>query len=446
LNLHLVAPSKKGETYLFNKGLLAPLGLMYLAAYTPADVKIRLFDENVERIDFSEVPDLVGITTMTATAPRAYEIADRYRSLGSKVVLGGIHASMLPEEAMGHADSVVIGEAEEIWPQVLADAEGGRLEPLYRQETHIDYKRPILPRRDIIDPKRYWSANTVQTSRGCPHNCNFCSVTAFNGRKYRTREIDNVLAEVESLSRSNWLRRKAVPFVDDNIAANPRRAKELFKKLIPMKIHWGSQASITIANDEELVALAAESGCTFLFIGLETMSASALAEMGKSQNKVEQYDEAMKLLRRYGIHVMGAFVFGFDSDDDSVFSQTLDFAMRNKMQVAQFAYLVPYPGTRLYKTLDDEQRVEREFWFEPSWDCRVVYRPKNFTAKGLSDKTHNVQRDFYSYRSILKRMHFHRHWYYWVAFNLIYRQSLYNGNSSAVGNPQELADLGSLAG
>ncbi|OFW56630.1 MAG: hypothetical protein A2Y75_08685 [Candidatus Solincola sediminis] len=433
----MIAPSKKGERYLFNKGLLAPLGLMYLAAYTPPEVEIHLIDENVERLDFSEVPDLVGITTMTATAPRAYEIADRYRSLGSKVVLGGIHASMLPEEALQHADSVVIGEAEAIWPQVLADAEGGRLEPIYRQETHIDYKWPILPRRDIIDPKRYWSANTVQTSRGCPHNCNFCSVTAFNGRKHRARDIDNVLAEVESLSRTNRFHRKVVPFVDDNIAASPRRAKELFRQLIPMKIRWGSQASITIANDEELVALAAESGCQFLFIGLETMSPEALVEMGKSQNHVGQYDHAMKLLRQYKIHVMGAFVFGFDCDDDRVFAATLDFAMRNKIHIAQFAYLVPYPGTRLYDELLGENRVEPEFWFEPSWDCRVVYEPKNFSARQLSDMTHKVQQDFYSYRSILKRLYLHRHWSYWFAFNLIYRQSLSNGNGHEVGENQE---------
>lgn len=434
MKLHLVSPTKQGESYLFNRGLLAPLGLMYLAAYTPPEVEVRLIDENVERIDFAEVPDLVGITTMTATAPRAYEIADRYRALGSKVVLGGIHASMVPEEALKHADSIVVGEAEGIWPGVLADADAGRLEPIYNQQGHTDFKNPIQPRRDIIDPKRYWSANGVQTARGCPHDCNFCSVTAFNGRRYRAREVDDVLAEVESLSRSNLLRRKVVPFVDDNIAANPGRAKKLFKELIPMKIRWGSQASITFANDEELVALAAESGCRFLFIGLETMSRKALAEMGKRQNKVEEYDDAMRLLRKYGIHVMGAFVFGFDTDDESVFFDTQDFAMRNKIQVAQFAYLVPYPGTRLYRNLLDEDRVERQFWLEPTWDSRVVYEPKNFSARWLSDRTHKVQRDFYSYRSILKRMYLHRYWSYWFAFNLIYRQSLSNGRSHDVGD------------
>jgi radical SAM superfamily enzyme YgiQ (UPF0313 family) len=434
LRINLIAPTKQGETYLFNKGLLAPLGIMYLAAHTPPEVEVRLIDENVQRIDFSDLPDLVGISTMTATAPRAYEIADRYRSLGAKVILGGIHASMLPEEALDHADSVVIGEAEEMWPRVLADAEAGRLESLYRQETHIDFARPIQPRRDLIDPKRYWSANVVQTSRGCPHACNFCSVTAFNGRRIRMREVDNVLEEVESLSRNNLLRRKVVAFVDDNIGAHPSRAKELFRGLIPMKIRWGSQASITFANDEELVALAAESGCHFLFVGLETMSKKALEEMGKSQNRVEEYDQAMRLLKKYNIHVMGAFVFGFDSDDETVFSDTLEFTMRNKMQVAQFAYLVPYPGTRLYEKLLQEKRVEPRFWFEPSWDARVVYEPVNFSPQWLADRTHKLQQDFYSYRSIYKRMYLHRHWSYWLAFNLIYRQSLSNGRSHEIGD------------
>jgi radical SAM superfamily enzyme YgiQ (UPF0313 family) len=434
LKLHLIAPTKQGETYLFNKGLLAPLGLMYLAAYTPPEVEVRLIDENVERIDFSDVPDLVGITTMTATAPRAYEIAGRYRSLGTKVVLGGVHASMIPEEALRYADAVVVGEAESIWPQVLADFDAGRLEHLYHQKEFIDFERPIQPRRDVIDPRRYWSANGVQTSRGCPHGCNFCSVTAFNGRRVRMREVDNVLAEVESLPSHNRIKNKVVAFVDDNIAANPARAKELFKELIPMNIKWGSQASITFAMDEELVALAAESGCQFLFIGLETMSRKALAEMGKRQNKVEEYEDSLRLLRKYGIDVMGAFVFGFDCDDESSFTDTLDFAMRNKIQVGQFAHLVPYPGTRLYNELAEQGRIEPEFWFESSWDARVVYTPKNFSAEWLTDRTHKVQRDFYSYRSIARRMYYHRHWSYWFAFNLLYRNSLSNGRSHEVGD------------
>lgn len=423
MKLHLIAPVRKRETYLFNRELFPPLGLMYLAAYTPKEVEVRLTDEGVERVDFTDIPDLVGITTMTATAPRAYEIADRYRELGAKVVLGGVHASMVPEEALEHADSVVAGEAEAIWPRVVSDAAVGHLESFYRQESFIDFKRPLLPRRDIVDPKRYWSANVIQTARGCPHDCNFCSVTAFNGRRHRARELDNVLAEVESLSRSNILRREVIPFVDDNIAASPSHAKQLFKALIPMKILWGSQACITFARDEELVGLAAESGCRLLFIGLDSLSPQALAEMGKRQNKVEQYKDALRLLKKYGIHVMGAFIFGFDADDESVFSTTLEFALRSRMALAQFSALTPYPGTRLYRRLLGENRVEPQFWHDHSWDRRVVFKPKNMSAERLYENTRQVKRDFYSYRSIIKRISLHRHWNYWLAANLVYRHT-----------------------
>ncbi len=436
MKVHLINPTKDGETYLFNRGLLAPLGLMYLASHTPEEVDVRLIDENVEHVDFSETPDLVGITTMTATALRAYRIADTYRARGSKVVLGGIHASMLPEEALQHADAVVIGEGEEIWPQVVADADAGKLEPIYKQDEFMDFRRPLLPRRDVAQHLRYWSGNGVQTARGCPHACNFCSVTAFNGRGYRMRDLDNVLAEVETLYRRNMTRRTVVPFMDDNIAADPARAKELFKRLIPMKVMWGSQASITIAKDEELVALAAESGCRFLFIGLETLSKDAIREMGKRQNHVERYAEAMQLLRKYNIPVMGAFVFGFDSDNEDVFSETLEFNMSNKMKIAQFAHLVPYPGTRLYDELMEEGRVEPEFWLTPNWDNRVVYRPKRMSATRLAQLTHKVQRDFYSFKSICKRTTIEPQWHYYFAFNLIYRQSLSSGSSRALAVPQ----------
>ena len=439
MKLHLIAPTKNGETYLFDKGLLVPLGLMYLASNTPADVNVKIIDENIEHIDFTDVPDMVGITTMTGTAARSYEIADTYRSLGSKVVMGGIHASMLPEEALLHCDSVVIGEGEALWEGVVEDARAGRLESVYKCDGYSDFKRPRPPRRDLIDSKRYWSANGVQTARGCPHNCNFCSVTAFNGKRLRAREIDDVLAEVESLPRSNLLRKKVVPFVDDNIGAIPSRSKALFKELIPMKLLWGSQASITVANDEELVALAAESGCHFMFIGLETLSPASLEEMGKSQNKIEHYAAALRLLRKYKIHVMGAFVFGFDTDSATVHADTLNFAMENKIQIAQFADLTPYPGTRLYQQLKDEGRLELDYWTDPEWTGHVVYQPKNTTPDGLYGNTRQLHRDFYSYRSIFKRLvPPKKHWSYWLAFNLLYRQTIVANRSGSLEAPDTL--------
>lgn len=432
MKIHLIAPTKKGERYLFNKGLLAPLGIMYVAAATPDWAEVRIVDESVELVDFKDVPDLVGISTMTATAVRAYEMADAFRSRGAKVVLGGIHASMVRDEALRHADSVVLGEAEDVWPRVVEDAAAGRLQPFYADDSRYEFKRPVLPRRDLINPKLYWTSNTVQTSRGCPHGCNFCSVTAYNGHRVRHRETDSVLEEVESLERNNLLRKKVVAFVDDNIAASPGRAKELFSRLEPMGLIWGSQASITIADDEELVAMAAGSGCRFLFIGLETLSTESLREMGKDQNRIERYAQALRTLKKHKIHVMGAFVFGFDSDNESVFGDTLDFALDNKLQIAQFANLTPYPGTKLYSQLLEEDRVAADFWLDPGWDERVVFEPSLMSPEQLHQKTRDVHLDFYSYRSIARRMSLKRHWSYWLAFNLLYRQTVVAARSQGL--------------
>lgn len=429
MNVYLIAPRKTPKKPPFNKELFPPLGLMSLAAYTPKDIKVRLIDENVQPLNFTDMPHLVGITTMTATAARAYEIADKYRALNVKVVLGGIHASMVPEEASEHADSVVIGEAEEIWPKVLADAEAGCLEPRYQQEYFSDFNNPRLPRVDLIDPARYWFPDAVQTARGCPHNCSFCSVTAFNGRRQRAREVDSVLEEVQSLSWRNPMYRRIVPFVDDNIAANHRRAKELFKALIPLKVLWGSQACITFANDEELVALAAESGCRFLLIGLESLSSDAITEIGKRQNKVDQYERAIQRLRKYGIQVMGAFIFGFDSELEPMFSDTLDFAIRNRLTLAQFSTLVPYPGTRLYQHFLEEGRVEPNFWLDTSWTDRVVYEPHNMSAREIYKEVKQLQRAFYSYRSMARRFTMQQYWHYWLGVNFVYRYGVRTSRS-----------------
>jgi radical SAM superfamily enzyme YgiQ (UPF0313 family) len=424
MNIHLIAPGWYKNPQPFRKKLFPPLGLMTLAAHTPEDVKIRIIDEQIERIDFDEVPDLVGITTLTATAWRAYEIAERYRTLGSKVVLGGIHSSMVPEESRNHSDSVVIGEAEAIWPKVISDFQSGRLEPLYRQENFIDYRRPLLPRRDLINPKGYWFPNTIQTARGCPHSCSFCSVTAFNGRMSRMRDIESVLAEMEILPQHNLLRRRIAVFIDDNIAAIPRRAKDLFKALIPMNIIWGGQACITFAKDEELVALAAQSGCRILLIGLESVSPKVLADVGKRQNKVDQYEEALQVFKKYGIHVLATFVVGFDAEEEAVFTDTLKFAIRNKLSLAQFSFLIPYPGTSLYSQLLSENRLKSGFWLKPTWDGKVVYAPKNVSAERLTRETYKMQKSFYSIPSMLRRITINRYLNYWLTSNLIYRYSV----------------------
>ncbi len=424
MKVHFVAPARSKASYLFGKETFPPLGFMWLAAYTPRDVQVRVINENVERIDFSDVPDLVGITTMTATAARAYELADRYRELGAHVVLGGIHASVLPEEALEHADSVVVGEAESVWPRVVADADAGRLERLYQAQDLGDFAHPRIPRRDIIDARHYWLPNAVQTARGCPHDCSFCSVTLFNGRQLRMRDVDNVLAELEPLRRSSLLRKRLVVFVDDNIAAKPSRARELFTALIPMNVLWGSQACVTLGNDEELVALAAESGCRVLLVGFETLSHQALVEVNKRHNKVEQYEDALRTFRRYGILVVGTFIFGLDADDESAFRVTLEFAERSKLVLAQFGMLSLFPGTRIYQRFLDEMRVEPAFWSKSLWELRPIFEPKRMSWERLSEGTYQMGRRFYSYPSIVRRLSFQRHLGYQLIANLIYRHSI----------------------
>jgi radical SAM superfamily enzyme YgiQ (UPF0313 family) len=295
---------------------------------------------------------------------------------------------------------------------------------VYRSEGFIDFERPRIPRRDILDLSRYWLPNTIQTARGCPHHCSFCSVTLFSGRRIRLRDIENVLAEVESLPQSYLPRKKMVAFVDDNIGAKPSRAKELFKALIPMNILWGSQACITFANDEELVALAAESGCRALLIGLETLSPKGLVEVNKRQNKVEEYESALRTLRKHGILVIGSFILGLDSDDESVFSKTLEFAGRNKLVLAQFGMLSLFPGTRAYQRLLDEKRVEPSFWSTPSWENRAVFEPRRMSWETLCERTYQMGQSFYSYRSILRRLSFQQHLSHQLLANLIYRHSI----------------------
>ncbi|HJW88596.1 MAG TPA: cobalamin-dependent protein, partial [Dehalococcoidia bacterium] len=223
-----------------------------VAALTPPEFEVSLTDENVRAIDFRKAPDLVGITALTATAQRAYDIADVFRARGVKVILGGIHPSFLPEEASQHADSVVIGEAEGVWPSLLEDFKANKLQKVYRQPERPSLLGLPIPRRDLFAGGAYFVSNTLQTTRGCPYSCAFCSVTSFFGRSYRCRSVEEVLKEIETFKD-----RKLVAFIDDNIVGNPRFAKELFRALVPYKIKWVAQASVTIAGDVELLQLAA---------------------------------------------------------------------------------------------------------------------------------------------------------------------------------------------
>jgi len=404
LKIELISPAWKDDLWeeKSTKSIFPPLSLTAVAAVTPKDIPVKITDESVQTVDCDNIDaDLVGISVMTALAPRAYAMADRLRKQGISVVLGGIHPTAVPGEAKKHADTVVIGEAENTWPRLVEDFRNGTLEPFYSSKERPEMADVPTPRNDLVNPDNYLIYNSLQTTRGCPYSCSFCAVSRFFGRTYRFRPVEAVIQDVKMLSGKSG---KYVAFVDDNIVGNRRHAKELFRGLMPLGIKWISQASIDFAEDPELVAMAADSGCIGMFIGFESLSEDNLAAVGKSKvNKVEKYEEAIAKLHAKGISIEGAFVFGLDGDDESVFEKTVDFTIRTRLEAAQFGVLTPFPGTQLYRRLTEENRI-----FDPDWSkysiSRVVYHPKKMSPAVLQEGFNWAWKDFYSLKSIVSRL------------------------------------------
>ncbi len=382
---------------------LLPLNLAMLVALTPPDIEVSIVDEAVEKINFDEQVDLVGISCTTTVAQRAYEIATEYRKRNIKVVMGGTHPTLIPQESIKYVDSVCIGEAEKLWGRMLADFEEGKLKRFYRNDGYCSLEGLPLPRRDLLKSKHYLPIDGMQTARGCPFACDFCAVTTVFGHKYRHRPIEDVLAEVETLER------RLVFFYDDNIVGNPSRAKELFRALIPYNKRWIGQGSTTVIKDPELLELMAKSGCKGLFVGFESLSESTLKRSFKKHNDPKQYKEVVRRLHDQGIAISGAFVFGLDGDDKSVFERTLEFVMDVKLDVAQFNWLTPYPGTPIYNRLKAENRLIKTDWWSAGSGLgtatgeAIVYHPKMMSADELREGSRWVRRNFYSNSSIMRR-------------------------------------------
>ena len=393
--LLIISPSWSRNWWNGGKVLAPPLSLPLLAGLTPEDVDVRLIDENVEETDTNTQADWVAITCMTASAPRAYEIADAFRRRRIPVVMGGIHPTVVPDEASAHADAVVAGEAEPIWQQILHDLAGNRLKPRYENFGLADLKGMPIPRRDLLNGERYITINVVQTARGCPNGCSFCSVSAVHGKRYRFRPVPEVVEEVRALR--GW-----VGFVDDNIVGNHRRAKELFEALIPLKIRWVGQGDLSMARDPELMALAARSGCQAMYIGLESLSPENLRAVSKRPNIGLDMSQAINKIHKAGIEIIGSFVLGLDGDDKDVFKRTVDFAKAHKLAAAQFSVLTPYPGTVVRQELEQEGRIIDHDWSRYTMS-NVAFRPRHMTAQELEEGQKATYRSFYSMQSIISR-------------------------------------------
>ena len=393
------------------------LALTILAALTGEEWKISIIDENVDAIDFSDLPDLVAISIMTPLSKRGYEIADAFRGKGVSVVLGGIHPTMMKDEAKTHADSVVMGEAEETWPLVLSDFKRGNLQPFYESANFCSLDKLAVPKRNLLNRKGYFFTNTVQTTRGCPFDCVFCSVTSFYGRTYRVRPVENVISEIGQMEKGFLF------FVDDNIVGKPSYAKELFGALIPLKIKWFSQASLSVVKDRELLNLAQRSGCKGLFIGFESLSQENLRAMGKSTNRVSEYKDAIRMLHDHGIGIQGSFIFGMDHDDSSVFSDVIRFIEKTHLEAVLFSVLTPFPGTRIYETLQRENRIIDTDWEKYDMN-HVVFRPKKMTPEELQEGFNWAYRRLYGHRSILTRLFpFNRNSLFYGVQNYGFRQA-----------------------
>ena len=377
----------------------APLTLTTLAALIPPELNadVRIIDEGVDEIDPDTLEaDLVGISAITGTAPRAYEISARLRRRGIPVVIGGVHPTLMPNEAMANADSTVVGYAEDAWPELLRDFAAGRMARRYDQNPSLSLAGRPFPQRQLFDTSLVNVAHTLEATRGCIYQCEFCVVPAAWGKPLQ-KPVADVIADIRQM------RAKRVIFLDLNLIADVAYAKELFTALIPLKIQWGGLATTTIAWDDELLDLAAQSGCRGLLIGFESLNQASLVETKKAFNMRRGYHEVVRKIRDRKIALMGCFVFGFDHDTLSTFDETVDFVLASHMDLPRYAIAVPFPGTALYKRLKAEGRIVTEDW--GLYDGQhVVFEPKQMTAAQLLERTRLAWKKTYSYASIFRRL------------------------------------------
>jgi len=418
MKLLLVSPCQYEHRRFSNSLRIPQISLNIIAALTPTNYEIKIVEEELEDVNYDEDCDIVGISTMTANAPRAYKMAMEFKKRGKTVVLGGVHPTVLPHESIRYADAVVIGEAEDTWGILLRDFEQGKLQRFYTS-SQPDASLCPLPRRELSSKtKGLFNVMPVVTTRGCPYDCDFCCVPQFFGKKLRSLPVEKVVEDIIASKGKKFL------FLDDNIIGHPKYAKELFKALIPLKIKWVGQASVSFVKDTELMKLAAESGCIVLFFGLESVSTSTLSKMRKSIKDLTDNEEAIKKVRDFGIVFHASMVFGFDDDDRSIFDETLEFLMKNRIASVTFNILTPYPGTRIYNKFKEEGRLLTEKWQYYDHNT-VVFKPKNMSPQELLEGHLYTRKNFYSVSSIIRRLsHGSKHPLLYTAMNIGFRKAI----------------------
>ena len=371
-----------------------------LAALVPRDVERRFYDDRLEPIPYDEPTDVVAISVETYTARRAYQIATEYRRRGVPVIMGGFHATLCPDEVAQYADSMVVGEAEGLFEQVIDDYRHGRPERVYRAA-----ERPALrttPDRSIFRGKRYLPITLVEFARGCRFRCDFCAVQSFFGATHTHRPVDTVLDEIARVRRPGQM----IFFVDDNMTSGMAEARELMEALIPLRIRWVSQTSINVAHDDQTLDLMRRSGCQGVLIGLESLHADSLKQMNKSFNLMAGGPAvALANMRRHGLSVYGTFIFGYDHDTPETLAETVAFAIEQGLFIAAFNHITPFPGTPLYKRMCAEGRLLYDaWWLDPRYRYNMIpFQPKTMSPEELGQLCLHARRRFYGWRSILKR-------------------------------------------
>lgn len=403
LNIALISP--KGPLYRHRGGIwkkslrYQPLTLTTLAALVPLDVpaRLQLIDEGIGDVPLDLEADLIGLTVITGTARRAYELADHFRARGIAVVLGGPHVTLIPEDAAPHADAVVVGYAEDSWPQLLRDFAAGRMAKVYRQAPGLDIGGRPFARRELLPSKHYLTSNVFEATRGCVHACDFCVVPTAWGKKPFQKPVAEVVADIRQHGA------KKLIFIDLNLIADRGYASELFTALIPLRVQWYGLATVLLASDEPLLEMAARSGCKGLLMGLESISKTNLRQNHKSFNSPENYARVVERLHEHGIALQGCFVFGLDDDKPDVFLKTAQFAVEAGLDLPRFAVVTPFPNTPLYKRLEAEGRILTRDW-ELYDGQHVVFQPRHLSVQELQLGIEAAWKHAYSWRSIARRL------------------------------------------